>query len=358
MTQVQNSLAFMIIAGSIDCFGFLGNTVILCYLFFNRVGSKLTTTLMKNQLAFDGLISGFALCSLVIDTSLFDKLGPLSVVFCRLWVSRSIFWFMVLLSEINLVCIAMDRIRAVAFSSTYRQQERTTLIFYYVTIFVYSMIFATPSMFTVIYDGSTCTHRLITLSDNTMDTYMFAYAYTWLFSGYLVPGLVMAGCYITIVVLMHKTILKNLRVSRQTPISETQRNSGSLKMDRSKLSIFSRSFIVTAIVMWSVFLITHAYYTIYAILCTHEIVPFEADSITRRVGIFTTVLNSTFNPLIMIISSPPFRRGIWRFLQSYNYATTTFGGNHVTRFDGTSRNHTYVTNRNHSSSTVDRNSRE
>ncbi|TPP61447.1 hypothetical protein FGIG_03476 [Fasciola gigantica] len=57
MIHVQDSLAFMIIAGFIDCFGFLGNTLILCYLFFNRVGSKLTTTLMKNQLAFDGLIS-------------------------------------------------------------------------------------------------------------------------------------------------------------------------------------------------------------------------------------------------------------------------------------------------------------
>ncbi|TPP67504.1 Amine GPCR [Fasciola gigantica] len=313
---------------------------------------------MKNQLVFDGLISGFALCSLVIDTSLFDKLGPLSVVFCRLWVSRSIFWFMVLLSEINLVCIAMDRIRAVAFSSTYRQQERCTLIFYYVTIFVYSMIFATPSMFTVIYDGSTCTHRLMTHSDDTVDSYMLVHAYLWFFTGYLVPGLVMAGCYLTIAFLMHKVIHKKLGDPGQSATSTTQRNSGSIMSGRIRLSSFSRSFIVTAIVMWSVFLITHAYYTIYAILCTHGVIMFEADSIARRMGIFTTVLNSTLNPLIMVISSPPFRRGICRFLKSCTPATTASSGTDGTSAGRTSRNRTSMPNRNRSSTLVSRNSRQ
>ncbi|KAA0186903.1 hypothetical protein FBUS_07760 [Fasciolopsis buskii] len=337
MSNAQQSIPFLVIAGSVDCFGFLSNALIFTYLFFNRVGSKLTTTLMKNQLAFDALISGFALCSLLVNNKLFENLGPFSVLFCRLWVSRTIFWFLVLLSEINLLCISVDRIRAVAFSASYRQHGKITLISYYAAIFIYSSVFALPSIFTVTHIGSACKHRLVMVSDNTLDVYMFVYSYLWLFTGYLIPVTVMAGCYVTIVILMRKIILKSLKNSGEPSVSTGERNTDAFSSGPTKLSRFSRSFIVTAIVMWSVFLVTHAYYTIFAILCTHSVIDFDPESVTRRVGIFTTVLNSAVNPLIMVLSSPPFRHGLWRFLQSFTAAVTITTRTDVTSEDRTSR---------------------
>ncbi|KAA0186902.1 hypothetical protein FBUS_07759 [Fasciolopsis buskii] len=358
MSTFQQSTAFLAIAGSVDCFGFLSNALIFTYLFFNRVGSKLTTTLMKNQLAFDALISGFALCSLLVNNKLFENLGPFSVLFCRLWVSRTIFWFLVLLSEINLLCISVDRIRAVAFSASYRQHGKITLISYYAAIFIYSSVFALPSIFTVTHIGSACKHRLVMVSDNTLDVYMFVYSYLWLFTGYLIPVTVMAGCYVTIVILMRKIILKNLLSHGHSTSSASDGNSEQSKSNRATLSRFSRSFIVTAIVMWSVLLLTHAYYTIFMILCTHGIIVFDPESVTRRVGIFTTVLNSALNPLIMVSSSPPFRRGLWRFLETCTPVLTNSTRTGTASGTRSSRKCASVLSRNRSSTLFSQHSRE
>lgn len=318
MPEVQQSLAFLIIAGSVDCFGVVSSLLMLCYLFCNRVGSKLTTNLMKNQLAFDGLTSGFALLSLLIPDDAFKSLGPFSGLFCHLWVSRTVFWFFVLLSETNLVCIAVDRIRAVTFSSTYKQREKTTMAAYYFFIFGYSGIFAIPSVFTVTDDGAICRHLMSNVSTDSLNTYSIVHAYLWLFTGYLVPGLLMAGCYIVVAISMRKFILKKIGNLGITSAAVVQNNSHQSSYCHSTLSSFSRSFIVTAITMWSAFLVTHAYYTIYTILCSHGFIQFIPESVQRRVSIFATVLNSTLNPLIMVVSSPPFRRGLWEFLRSCN----------------------------------------
>ncbi|TPP61488.1 Amine GPCR [Fasciola gigantica] len=351
MPEVQSSPAFLAIAGSLDCFGILSNVLMLCYLFCNRVGSKLTTDLMKNQLAFDGLTSVFALCSLFVPDDLFTSLDSLGGLFCRLWVSRTIFWFLVLLSETNLVCIAVDRIRAVAFSSTYKQRGKITLTFYYSFIFSYSVIFAIPFVFTVKYDGSQCQHLMASVSNSSSNIYSTVQAYLWLFTGYLIPGLVMTGCYIHIVVLMRKFILKKLGNLRKSP-TLSQNNSYVSTSVPSTLSSFSRSFIVTAITMWSAFLITHAYYTIYTILCTHGAVKFMSDSVQRRVGIFATVINSTLNPLIMVVSSPPFRRGLWKFLRSCHGTTTVANASDASSIKRDSQNCIPPANRNDSPATA------
>ncbi|KAG5448536.1 hypothetical protein CSKR_101971 [Clonorchis sinensis] len=265
---------------------------------------------MKNQFVFDGLASLFALLSLVISPQQFHDFPALGVFMCSVWESRCVFWFVVLLSEVNLVCIAVDRLRAIVFSTNYKQQEQQSIVGYYAVTFVYASVNAILPIFMVRYKHPVCTHRLENQVPGQMQAISFAFCYIWLITGYLVPGIIMAFCYVRVIwalrSIMNKksTTLDSVNGRAQASTSAHHANSS------------HRSIVIPVVIMWTAFLITHAYYVVYNILAAHQVIPYRSNSIERRLSIFLTVVNSACNPMILLVSSPPLRKRMNQFLLS------------------------------------------
>ncbi|OON22833.1 7 transmembrane receptor [Opisthorchis viverrini] len=239
------------------------------------------------------------------ETIYIQKLG---VFMCSVWESRSVFWFIVLLSEINLVCIAVDRLRAIVFSTNYKQQERQSIVGYYSVTFVYASVIAVLPIFMVTYKHPVCIHRLET--QGRMEAIAFAACYIWLIAGYLVPGIIMALCYVRVICALRSIMNKK----SNTLDSINGRSQASTSAHHANSS--HRSIVIPVVIMWTVFLITHAYYVVYNILTVHQIIYYQSNSIERRLSIFLTVVNSACNPMILLVSSPPLRKRMNQFLLS------------------------------------------
>ncbi|KAA3676216.1 uncharacterized protein DEA37_0009110 [Paragonimus westermani] len=262
---------------------------------------------MKNQFIFDGLTSTIALISLVHNENELGSIPVIAQILCYVWTSRSVFWFLVMLSSTNLVCIAVDRLRAIVFSSSYKQYEQASIISYYIFIFLYSFLNAIPSFFTVRYEKEDCWY-MYELASQTQDyRRQLCSAYFWLVGSYILPSMAMTICHVKVVLCLRKvTLYAN---DSKTGTIQHSHSGSSSNTNQMQTSIF-----IPTVLMCSAFLISHAYRTIYYILYSHQMIPFNWDSMERRLSIFLTIANSAVNPLIMVVSSPPFRRHLWHFL--------------------------------------------
>ncbi|KAF7261222.1 hypothetical protein EG68_01522 [Paragonimus skrjabini miyazakii] len=124
-------------------------------------------------------------------------------------------------------------------------------------------------------------------------------------AGYLLPGLSMVICHLTVFRFLHKIADRKLA---NLP------NANSVSNVASSCSSLNKSILVSAMTMCAAFLITHAYRVVYFLLYAYQYIPLEPVSVERRLGVFLTVVNSAFNPLLMVLSSPPFRRRLFRFV--------------------------------------------
>ncbi|VDP14442.1 unnamed protein product [Echinostoma caproni] len=301
-----------------DIMGILGNALILCFLFFNKVGSRLTTLLMKNQFTFDGLVSVYALVSLVSPDRASNMQSWIAPIHCHVWVSRSLFWFMVVLSETNLVCIAVDRLRAIVFSQSYKQNERITTIVIYVFVFSYALLNAIPATFLVKYRQRKCEHIVEHIHSNEFIHFLLFAAYVWLIFGYLLPATVMAYCHVQIILKTKIIWVPKLSqfhefIANDRFSAESVQTQSSIKSN-GKASGFNRAVTIPAIFMWAVFMLTHAYKVIHFLLYAHGAIDFGSQGVERRLGTFLTIVNSALNPLIVTVSSPPFRKQLFVFL--------------------------------------------
>ncbi|KAA0189043.1 hypothetical protein FBUS_05186 [Fasciolopsis buskii] len=315
--MLETSTAFFCFELFIDILGVCGNVLILCFLFLNKIGSKLTTLLMKNQFTFDGLVSVYALVSLVSPDKDLNPESWIAWMHCYVWVSRGLFWFTVVLSESNLVCMAVDRLRAVVFSQSYKRNERNITIVIYSFIFSYAVLNCIPAIFLVRYKKSGCEHIIEHVHTNAFTHYLLASAYVWLIFGYLVPVTLMGFCHIKIIMktkilwIPKQSVLSGLRVKDRNS-TESQQTQCSTESDE-KVG-FNRAVTIPAIFMWTAFTITHAYKVIHFLLYAHRVIDFGSQGVERRLGTFLTIVNSALNPVIVVVSSPPFRKRLFTFL--------------------------------------------
>ncbi|CAL8078236.1 unnamed protein product [Calicophoron daubneyi] len=318
----KNSSSFQTAALTIDIFGIVSNLLLFIFLQFNNVGSRLTNALMKNQFMFDALASACAASSLLISEDFEDFTSSYAQIFCHAWVSRAVFWFVVLLSEANLMCITVDRMRAVVFPSNYYHRRGAALAQYVLFVLVYAIVISVPSSFLVQFTGSQCYHKLEYYAPGSFRHYSLFFSYFWLVFGYLFPGLVMGAS-------LYKLFatVKKMWDKKANMITLTCTHCVTHHQETAHIHLrFEKTIATPAVFMCAVFLITHSYQVIYMILCAHRVIQFDALSVERRLGILLTVVNSSFNPLILVISSPPFRRSLIQFLRTCKCPKPTSGG--------------------------------
>ncbi|KAA3678307.1 uncharacterized protein DEA37_0007496 [Paragonimus westermani] len=260
---------------------------------------------MKTQFLFDGSISFIALITLVHPDNLHTSLQLYERIKCYLWVGRFIFWFFVLLSASNLLCIAADRLRAIIFSASYDRTGKLMKVMCYTGMFTYALLNSLPFIFTVEFVDNKCTHQIEHKASESLVNYVRFCALLWMVTGYLLPGISMVICHLTVFRFLRKIAERKLAtLHRSISVSSFSNSCNSL----------NRSILVSSMIMCAAFLITHAYRVVYFLLYAYQYISLDSVSVARRLGIFLTIVNSALNPLLMVLSSPPFRHRLFLFL--------------------------------------------
>ncbi|TPP61487.1 hypothetical protein FGIG_05830 [Fasciola gigantica] len=207
---------FRIICFLVYPVGLIGNLIILSILWNNRFPSVTTTTFFRSQCALDLFV---IIVIVVTDLQSLNSFLPrisLSNLACQLWYSKSMFWLSVLLSELNLVGISLDRMFAVAIPVIYREKNKLICCSFYVFACIYSVTLVTPRTQSLTLNGTSCVPVSFDNSDSVRRLYNI-YAYLWTIFSFVMPfSTMMLSHVVVICVLKRSNTRTNLTVLATT----------------------------------------------------------------------------------------------------------------------------------------------
>ncbi|CAH8471356.1 unnamed protein product [Schistosoma margrebowiei] len=317
-------LVYYIIASIVDISGVLFNIFTLIFISFTSLGSKSSTILFRTQCGFDGLACFFAIITLFTSVNISDYNGWLAEFLCHIWVSEYWIKLMELLNVSNLMWISIDRFCAVYLQIKYKVFQKYELFICYTFILCHAVFTPIPFIFTVKHENDTC--NTVELIYNPQ--FQNFLVYSWLVFAYIIPSVVMITCYSRVYCIIKQSIVQtqaqkssSFTVEGSTQYGNTSTFSQhkiSTNMPVSKPSSSLRqvqSVLLSITMMCTLFVLSHSYYQIYTLLSLTGAIQYKTISLQRRLSVFFTVINSSLNPIILLLSSQKLRRRLFKFFR-------------------------------------------
>ncbi|TNN15451.1 putative amine GPCR [Schistosoma japonicum] len=326
-------LAYHIIAGIVDVSGIICNVFTLIFISFTKLGSRTATVLFRTQCGFDGMACFIALFTLFMTVDISKYNGWFAVFLCRLWISEYCVKSVEMLNVSNLMWISIDRFCAVYLRAKYKTFQTYELFICYTFILCYAIFTPLPLIFTVEYVNTTCK-----VSETIYNSkYANFVVYNWLVFAYVIPSTVMIICYTRVYYVVKYSVSRSQANNNSSSIEEkstqcTDVSTVSQQQTSSHTQITSSSFrqskavLLSVTIMCTLFVLSHAYFHIYSLASLYGIIEYYAASLQRRLSVFFTVINSSLNPIILLVSSQQLRRKliktIHKFCHKMNFSKT------------------------------------
>ncbi|CAH8451291.1 unnamed protein product [Heterobilharzia americana] len=323
-------LAYHVIAGIVDISGTICNIFTLIFISFTHLGSRTATILFRTQCSFDGLTCFFAAISLFSSPHITNFTGWFAVFICHVWISEYFFKFIELLNVSNLMWISIDRLFAVYLRSSYKTFQKIEPFICYTFILCHAIITPLPVVFTVNYTNGTCTRK----GENTNPAYEQFSVYSWLIFAYLIPSITMVICYSHVYYFIQKSLAQSRSTQQETYTTEIIKQSmNTVKSSQQKCSSSSissavstsssisqiKSVLLSITIMCTLFVLSHSYYHIYSLAGLYGAIQYETISIQRRLAVFFTVIKSSLNPVILLVSSQQLRKKLIKAYYKFSY---------------------------------------
>ncbi|GAA55631.1 amine GPCR [Clonorchis sinensis] len=221
---------------------------------------------------------------------------------CHIWFSRSTFWFSVLMSELNLVGISLDRLLAVTSPLMYRNRQITLSVVIYVGSAIYSIALVSPRLLDAVLNGTMC---CFTTSNHSHIGFhrVSLYPYIWVIFSYVVPFSVILSAHWTIILM-----LKHSRC-RTSETEETSHHSCAVSIatitPRTVRTIRTLHKYTGAMAV--LFLVTRSTAVVRYLLSTSNIFSSPPDSIFYKMSIRLTVFGICLNPVLLFFTVPLIR---------------------------------------------------
>ncbi|VDP81135.1 unnamed protein product [Echinostoma caproni] len=289
----------------IQLFGIPANLLVFHAISHIRLGSRLTTQLLRSQCLFDGLTCLCALLKVSQPGRWYTGSHVINHLLCHIWFTYTLFWLFVLLSLSNLVCTAFDRFNAVAFNVSYQKKQKVHCGMFYVGMILYSTILVSLSPLLLQYDESKwmCVpyhHGLIPV----LDLIVRIDSMCWPWLTYFIPCCVMIVLYGKLIALLRKPYLL-----AQTPKPEINPLLSKLEAKGKRQRQVAQSLTIATLIMQTLFLVTHSFDRIYYFLGVNGWTEYQVGSIPHLLGLWAITLNSCINPTALIMTMRPLQ--IW-----------------------------------------------
>ncbi|KAK4474093.1 hypothetical protein MN116_003400 [Schistosoma mekongi] len=297
--------------------GFIGtilNLLTLLIVFKTHFGSKSTTLLLRLQPIFD-LIACFlyALYIVTENVNYLESNRPTGITFingllCYLWSYNIAFWFGVILSVHNIVCISIDRCIAVLIPIVYKTHHLLLiLIFTTYQLCMIGLLF-TPIIFFRSFVNDTCVYVAGPIGIDS-STYIAFRGYTWLLFQYIIPVLIIATSHLLIVIQLKRRQYqtKTLEILN----NNIQHNKDYTLNEQKKLI----GLVIITALMSGQQAVLHLYESTRYFLTMLNIVTFSYGTIGQKMGPFLIVLSSCINPCILISTTVSVRKQFSSYLR-------------------------------------------
>ncbi|GAA36474.1 hypothetical protein CSKR_106859 [Clonorchis sinensis] len=202
-TSPNWALVVRIVFGFLAFIGILLNGLVFWLLIHVKVGSNLTTILLRHQCLFDGLSCLIALISKITGPILLTWSRPFNVLLCHVWSRDSLFWLGAVLSMHNMVYISLDRLTATFFPTFYRFYRKSLLIGYYIYLTSAVCIIYVPVLFNRRFENETCLWYQAFDSD-LMHPFYRIHGYIWILFKYALPAMFIMLAHILILCMVFR----------------------------------------------------------------------------------------------------------------------------------------------------------
>ncbi|CAH8458277.1 unnamed protein product [Schistosoma rodhaini] len=317
---------YYIFASIADISGVLFNIFTLIFISFTNLGSKSSTILFCTQCGFDGLACFFAIITLFTSVDIGNYNDWFAVFLCRIWISEYWTKLIELLNVSNLMWISIDRFCAVYLQIKYKAFQKYELFICYTFILCHAILTPIPFIFTVKHENDTCN-----ITDLAYDSqYANFLVFSWFVFAYIIPSVVMITCYSRVYCIIKHSVVQSqannsssfttecsTQIGNTSTFSQLQTSTHKSASKPSSSLRQVQSVLLSITLMCSLFVLSHSYYHIYSLLSLFGAIEYQAISLQRRLSVFFTVINSSLNPIILLLSSQKLRRRLIRFFRKF-----------------------------------------
>lgn len=289
----------------IQLFGIPTNLLVFQAISHMRLGSRLTTKLLRSQCLFDGLTCLCTLFKMSQPSRWYTSSHLANHILCHIWFTYTLFWLFVLLSLGNLMCTAFDRLNAVVFNVSYQKRQKLHGVMYYTVITSYAVTLVAVSPLLLRYDqvrGICVPYHPGSIP--SLDLFIRVDSMCWPWLTYFVPCCVMVTLYGKLISLLRKPgVLGHLNRVEKNPSLINVESKG--KRQRQ----VAQSLTTATLIMQTLFLVTHSFDRIYYFLGINGWIEYQVGSIPHLLGLSAITLNSCINPTALIMTMRPLQ--IW-----------------------------------------------
>ncbi|GAA39798.2 amine GPCR [Clonorchis sinensis] len=293
----QPKLVVRLLTSNLGFVGTILNIIQLYVLCQCKIGSRLTTVLLRGQSVIDAYTCLVVFLSRLVGTDITTGVPFLDAVLCYVWRGDNMFWLGIALSVQNLTCISFDRFCAVCFPRQYKVRQTLLIIgcyLYEVGIVLFLFI---PSFLATRFTSNKCLLEFA-IPGVTLEQFFRAQAFLLLIFNYILPAFIMIGSHVYVIhVIRHPA-----------PGQQSNQHIG---------NTIKRLALTTAM-MAGLLLVLHPYEIVRYILATSNVIHEKSDSVTRQIGSMFVILGAVLNPFVLIALSYTVRRQVVRSVLHYD----------------------------------------
>ncbi|KAA0189041.1 hypothetical protein FBUS_05185 [Fasciolopsis buskii] len=313
-TVTTYMIIFRVVCFIVYPVGLIGNVVILSILWNNRLPSAITTLLFRNQCALDLFV---IVVIVAYDVELLNTCVLLkfsSDLACQLWYSQGVFWLSVLLSELNLVGISLDRMFAVALPFIYREKNKLIFFSFYIFACMYSVILVMPRTQSLALNGTLCVPVSFDNSEFVRRFYN-VYAYLWVAFSYVLPFSTMIISHVVVICVLKRS---NTRANLSVPSPNSLGSLGS-GLHTGRLNRTVNTLYKTTGLMAGLFLLTRTSAVIRYHLSFYGIPECACGSTFHIISIRLVTFGSCFNPVLLCSTVPLIRDNLSDYVKRVTF---------------------------------------
>ncbi|KAA3675503.1 uncharacterized protein DEA37_0008324 [Paragonimus westermani] len=273
------------------------NGIVFYVLVRTKIGSRLTTSLLRNQCVIDAYTGFIAFLYQVVGGDVQTGSEIADKIFCTIWYRDNLIWIGVILSVQNIVCISFDRYMAVLHPVTYKLRQKKLTFGMYIYISLNGIVMFYPNLVARRYANGRCGY--VQLSESYVLRQFFEVEpYIWLVFLYILPTVFVIFLHARIVCYLRQNLLNSITFHQDIDDASKEAQSKAIKARVRKLTW-------TIMLMSCTLMCFYAYDEITYVLATFKLVRYIVGTPSQQAGVLLVILNSCAIPCILVSSTDP-----------------------------------------------------
>ncbi|GAA54720.1 amine GPCR [Clonorchis sinensis] len=293
----QPKLVVRLLTSNLGFIGTILNIIQLYVLCQCKIGSRLTTVLLRGQSVIDAYNCLVIFISRIVGSRINTGVPFLDAVLCYLWRGDIMFWLGIALSVQNLTCISFDRFCAVCFPRQYKVRQTLLVIGCYLYKVGIVVLLFIPSFMARQFTSNRCLFKP-SLPGVTIDQLLRAQAILLLIFNYILPAFIMVGS--------HAYVIHVIRHP-----APGQQSNQHIRNDIKRLAL-------TTAMMTGLLLVLHPYEIIRYMLRAAHLISEQPSSVTGHLGSLFVALGAVLNPFVLVTTSYTVRRQVAQSVLHYD----------------------------------------